>query len=164
MNPGVEGTDGSQHRLDRERTSDVGRLGDPSSSGDGEAPHRQHALGAVEQAEPFLRLELERSDPVAGQDPVRRLRVTAPVPEFALPDEGQGQVCERGEIPRRTHGSLRRHHREQVVLEKLDEPFDHDRAHAAVSLGERPRTQQQHGSNDVVAECGPDSGGVAAEE
>ena len=64
------------------------------------------------------RLEADRSERVAAA------QQAAVDPGIALADEGQREVCERGEITAGAHRASARHHREHATVQALDEQLD----------------------------------------
>ncbi len=84
--------------------------------------------------------------------------------EQPLPDEGQGQVGEGGEITRGAHRALAGHHRQQVLLEEVGVALHQHRAHPGVALGKRAGAEQQHGPHHLIGERLTDAGGMAAQQ
>ncbi len=140
---GAERTGRAHERLDAESAGDVGGVGETAGPVEGDHPHGEHPLGAVEQGEPLLRPQPDRLQPRRGE----RLGGGADHavhPDRSLTDDREGEMGERGEVPRGADRSQRRHHREDPPVEQLEQPGGDLGTDARVSLGEGPGPQQEH--------------------
>ena len=125
----VVGPVGAQQRLDAQRRRDVGHLDQQADLVDRQRQQHLHRLGAVDQAEPFLRARATSgSSPSSASSSAagRPVQVLARAAQPALADERLGQVGELAEVAAGADRALAGDHREQVVLEH---------ARAAVAAG-----------------------------
>jgi hypothetical protein len=114
----------TERRLDRHRRDHIGRAQQPFGARQRQDTDRKHALCAVDEREPFLRLELERSEPCAAQRIACRLdavRREEPTPA----DQGQGETCERREVARGTERASLGHRGDEIAVQHVHHAF-HD--------------------------------------
>ncbi len=102
MDARLERPDRSQQRLDRQCTRNVGSVGEPPGAVDRKDSHREHPFGAVQEAQPFLGVELQRCDPVLGHQ-LGGWSDGVAVAKKPFPDERQSEVRERRQIAARPH-------------------------------------------------------------
>ena len=126
MNAGFERAARTHQRLDGEGTRGIGGVGEKPRPIDGEASLGQHALRPVEQAQPFLRLELDRLKPF-GFEHARDGYPLAIDEEEALSDKRESEVSERRKIARSTDRTPIRNGWQQVTPEELNDAFDDGR-------------------------------------
>ena len=81
---------------------------------------RQAQLRAVEQCEPFLRLEHERLDARCRQD-ARAIERVGAMRRLAFADQRQGHVRQRREIARRANRPLRGHDRQHIFVQQREQ-------------------------------------------
>ena len=145
----VEGAVGPQDGLDGHRRGDVGGLPQCLGPFEREQPDREHPLGAVDERQPFLRLQRERCQPgPLERHPARQ--TLAPVGGFPLPDQRQGQVGQGGQ-----EGSLFRNRRYDVEVQHLGHQIDDLRAHARVAERQNVGPEQEHRAGLLAGERPP---------
>ena len=131
---------------------------------DAERAERGHELRAVDEREPFLRLQPHRLE----ARPARARRRPGSARPFerglALADQRQREMGERREVAAGADGAAARHVRQHAAVEALDEQLDGDRARARVALRQRVRAQQHRRADDLVRVRLADPAGVAAQE
>jgi len=124
---------------------------------------RQHALGAVEQAETLLGPQAQRFQAVLRQ----RLGGGSDLPvdpDEPLSYQRKRQMGERGQVARSPHRSLAGDHRQQAQPEQIEQSLDHYRPHPRVALRQAACPQQKHRLHQLIGYGVPHSGGVAAQQ
>ncbi len=126
-----------------------------------------HRLGAVDQAEPLLRLQHQRFDALLGE----QLGGWAPpqigrpgAPQTALADERQGKVGELGQVTRGTDAALSGDDRQQAAFEEQEQPLRQLDPHPADADRESARAQQEQRPDHVVSEGVAHPCGVGADQ
>ena len=163
VDAGFEWTARTHQRLDGEGTCGVGGIGEEPCPVNSEASLGEHAFRPVEQAQPLLRLELDRFE-AFGFEHAGGGNSLAIDQEEALADERESKVGEWGKVARRTDRTPIGNGREQVTAKELDEALDDGRTDAGMALRERSSPEQQHRSNRRTLEEISDAGCVAADK
>ena len=105
---------------------------------------------------------------VSGSSPASRRALSAGTTTLELdlspPDEGQGEMRQRGEVARRTDAALLGDDRVDPRAEEVEQPVHDDRPAAAVAEGERVRAEEQHRPDDLAREGRPDARRVAHQQ
>ncbi len=153
----------SLERLDRERTGDVGCPGQASRPYEAESERRSHELGAVDERQPFLRLELNGLE-LGPRERVRSREPLAVEPRLSLADEREREMGERREIARRSHRAAAGYDRQDSAVEKRQEQLDRLDAGTGVALRERVRAQEHRRPDDLVGIRIADSARVRAQQ
>ena len=143
----VVGAVGAHQRLDAQRGGDVDHLHQQVDLVDGQRQQHLHRLGAVDQAEPFLRGERQRLEALLREQLSRRPagEGLACAAQPALADERLGEVRELAEVAAGADRALAGDHREQVAVEHVEQPSGQVGADAAVADGERAGAQAAAG-------------------
>ena len=130
---GGERTVGGEQALDGHRRDHVGLLEEALDVGDGEAEHAENGVGAVGDGEPFLLGEFDRiqtrrqlSAVGGGADPTI-------MHDVAFAEQGEGSVCERGEVAAGAERSVLGHDRGDAGVEKVDHRLSDERPGTAVA-------------------------------
>src|SRR5262245_47669342 len=140
---------GALERLERLCAGDVGGLREPASTRDSEGTECRHELGAVDEREPFLRLQPDwleadlRQRHGSGQ-------AAAVDRRLALPDQRQREVREWREVAACADRAPARHVREDAAVEALDKQFDGFDPRSRVALRERVCAKEHRGTDDLV--------------
>ncbi|CAL9309696.1 hypothetical protein SUDANB135_04538 [Streptomyces sp. SudanB135_2055] len=92
MQLGGEHLVGAEQGLHGQRGGDVGALVQGVQVGEGHDQHAQHAVGAVEEREPLLLAQLDRGDPVLGQQLTGRAHDTVGALRVPLAHERERAV------------------------------------------------------------------------
>ena len=100
---------------------------------DSKAPVGEHALGAVQEAEPFLGTKLQRSDP-CGCDHGTGRRLTVAVKHETFSDQREGEMGERCEVAGCAYRPLSGYGWQDVVLEQCQKRPHDNRADARFCL------------------------------
>ena len=108
-------------------------------------------LRAVEQREPFLGFEHERFEACALQGRARR-HAFAPVEGVAFPDQGGGDMGQRGKIARCADRSLFRDHGGHASLDQLLQPFDNHGPDPGCPAPQRKALERDDEAHDLRIE------------
>ena len=150
-------------RLDRDRAGDVRGPRQPSRPHEPEREHRGHELGAVDEREPLLRLQLHGLE----TDPRERVRARQPLavdPRLPFADERQREMRERREVARGADRATARHDRQHASVEEREEQLDGLDPGPRVSLRQRVRAQEHRRADDLGGIRVADTAGVRAKE
>ena len=128
-----------------------------------ERRHRGHELRAVDQREPFLRLQPNRLE-ADGCERLGAAEQLAVDPRLALPDERQREMRERREVAAGADRATRRDVRQHPAVEALDQELDGLDPSAGIPLRERVRAQQHRRADDLVRIRLTDAARVAAQQ
>src|SRR5262245_28383456 len=159
----VESTGTAAQRVERERSGDVGGVGESVGFAKREAEQSEHALRAVEEREAFLGFERDRNDFCATKGLAARKYFAA---EFgrAFADDDLRKMCERREVAGSADGALRRNDRMNGSVQHGAESLDSAGTNSAKAFGESIGAQQHHGARFGSAEGVADAAGVRADE
>ena len=164
MEVGLERAIGAQQRLDRHRRGDVGgseqQLGVRARKGE----HAEHAVGAVDERQPFLGLELQGFQPCGLERRGSRYSAAFAGNYLALADQCEGHACQRREVAAAAYGAVSRDDRRELRVEGRDQGFRHRRPHAGESHRQRARAQEHHRPHDLDIHRRAHARGVRADE
>src|SRR5215510_620603 len=132
----------AQKAFEGHRAREVGDLGQPLRSSDGECPHRAHCLGAVHQRQALLGAQHHRRQARQSQRPRGRMSLLS-IPGLPLPDQRQRQVGQRSQISRRAHAPPLRDHGYHPAIEHLHRQLQGWELDARVPLGQHVDPKQQ---------------------
>ncbi len=150
-------------RLGQQRGDDL-RLPDLGQGAvDDQGAETGHRGGPVDQRQAFLEPQFERLDAPFPQH--RAGRDGGAVPQqVALPDEGGGDVGQRGEVTTGTQRADLGDGGGQPEVEVQGQPFQYLGAHRRVPLGQRVQPRGEDGPGLVLGEERPHPGAVAADQ
>ena len=154
---------GGQQPLDRHRRGDVGLAQQRRRVVDGETEHPEDRVGAVGDGEALLLGELDRAQSGTSQ----RLAAGHPVAvehRFALAEQDERGVGERGEIAAGAEGPVLGHDRRDAGVEHVDHRLGDDRPGAAEAERQRAGAQQHHRPHHLLLDRRAHPGGVGADE
>jgi len=117
----VEGVARALERLEAHRAGHVGDLTQALGVEERERAERRHVLRAVDQGEPLLGLERDWRNARTPHRLGARHEGPLADPRLPFPDHRKRQMRERGQIPRRADGALRRDARVHARVEHRDE-------------------------------------------
>lgn len=140
----VEGLDTAVEGVEREAEHQVGLLAE--ATGFEQRPHGKaaHKLGAVEEGEAFLALQLDGL-PAFGLVDLLDVATTAfPVHVAHAEDGGEHQVGQGAKVAAGTEATLLVDHRKHVVVIAVDEALNGLQLGTAVAEAEVLRFEQQH--------------------
>ena len=118
---------GPEQRLDAHRADDRRRAGKRLRGQDRERSDRSHLLRAVEQRQPFLRLEASGSRPTAASASAPRHDRAADF-GLAAADQRPAEVRERRQVAGRADGALLGNDRMDAEAQEVEQPLDDLRA------------------------------------
>ena len=150
---------GAQQRLATNRRGHARGPGQSLRVGSHQRADGAHHLGAVEEGQPLLGLQLERFEVRrrqrfgGGHDATAHLHMPPT-------RERQGEMRQRGQIARCAHRTLRRHDRVDAEAQQIADSIDHDGPAAGVAEGQGVGPQQQHRPHHVARQRFPDAGSV----
>ena len=129
-----------------------------------EAEHAQDAVGAVDQRKAFFGPQLNGRQSGSLERPGGRLGVAAG-PDFALADDSECAVAERGEVTAGAQGPVLTNDRSDTCIEHRELEIDNLRTGAREGHRQAAGPQEQHCTHDfeldrVAHPCGvrPDEG------
>ncbi len=163
VDAGVERHVGALERVEGEGAHHVRAADEAQRLGDGEAAHRGHELGPVDEGEALLRLEDERDRPYRAQG-VGGGQAAALEDALALADEGEREVGEGREVPARPDRPLRGDDGVDAAIDERDQQLEGLEAHAGEALGQHVGPQQHERSRLGFPEGGAHSRRVGAEQ
>ena len=154
VNPRVERRGRTAHGLEAHRGGGVRRA--PQDPGVVHQQRRQPGLGlrAVDERQTLLRFQRDRFEPLGSQR-----RAVLP-----LPDHGEREVREGGEISRRPDAPLRGDARMHLRVQHADDQLRKDRAHPARAAQQHVGAQQHHRPHGVDGQRFSHAGCVAADQ
>ncbi len=150
-------------RLERHGAGDVGHQAGLLGVEHGQPADRGHVLGAVEQGEAFLGLELERGELGAGQ-PHRRRHDLAVQLDLALAYHAERQVSQRRQIAGRADRAARRDHRVDARRQHPAQELGHLGTGAGVAAGEDRGPQEHHPAHRVARQRRAQAARVRADQ
>ena len=161
---GGEHVVGAEQALDRHRRGDVGDDEQLAQVVQGEAQHPEHAVGAVDEGQALLLLELDGRDAGRGQGVGGRHPLAVHVADLALTHEGQRAVRERREVAGAAERAVLVHHRRDARVEHRHVGGQGLLADAGAP-GRQGRDAQQHERpHDLALDLGAGAGGVRADQ
>ncbi len=167
---GTQGEDlGREHHVGAEQRFDAHRRGDVGDSEQAahvvtrERQHAQHAVGAVDEREPLLRLEDDGLDLGLGKD--RAGPDTLPVDhDLAFAEQDERDMRERREVTTAAERTVLGHPRRDARREKIEQPVGEQRSGAAASHREGARSQQHHRPHDLGLDWVTHAGSVRSDQ
>ncbi len=163
LQPRIEGVVAPLERLERAGARDVGGGRQRLRLQERERPDREDHLGAVDQRQPFLRLQPEGLDPDPAQG-VGRRHPRAAQPHLPLSDEAERQVRQRRQVAAGADRALLRDDRQEVGVQEVQERLDDPRPHTRVAARQDMGSQQHQGARRLGRERRSDAGAVAADQ
>ena len=139
---------GAEQCLDAHRRDHVGVREQPAHVVAREGQHPEHAVGAVDEREAFLRLEDDRLE-AGGPECRPRIDVVATLDHLALAEQHQRDVRERREVTTATQRAVLGHPRRDAGREQLEQPVGQHRSRPAATHGEGAGAEQHHRSHDL---------------
>ena len=122
----VEGSRRATQGVEGQSPGDVGGIHKDRGAPEGDEAESRHHLSAVDERQTLFRLELQR--PQARPRQRRRgTEALSPVGHFALSDQSQRHVRERGQVAARSDRAARGNYGEDVPIEELAKLESHRR-------------------------------------
>jgi hypothetical protein len=151
--------------VDRERRGEIGRAREPLRADQRQRGDGRRRLRAVDQREPFLRLERHRRDAGARERrrAVERRRIGADGRE-SFADEDERQVGERREVAARADGSAARDHGMDARVERVDQPVERRAADPREPFREDVGAQNHHRPHRARRQRLADAGRMAPQQ
>ncbi len=116
-------------------------------------------LGTVQQSQSFLGFKRERIQPYSLQGLGCRHRAAVPE-DFAFSDQRKAHMGQRCKITGCPDRSFFRHHRQYVLRNHLDKPFDYLRSDTGVPLSQAHRLEYQRQTNRLRCQRIANASGV----
>ena len=137
--------------------------GEAAGSDEAERAHRRHELRPVDEREPFLGLERDRSETDAGER-LRSSDALSVEERIALADQRERQVRERSQVAARSDRASTRDARNEAAVQALEQVLDRLDARAGVALRECVRAEEHRRADDLVRIRIADTRRVTSEE
>ena len=161
---GGEDVVGAEQPLDRHGRGDVGDHEQLVQVVDGEAQHPEHAVGAVDEGQALLLLQLDGPDAGRGQGVGRRHPLAVGVADHALAHQGECAVRQRGEVAGAAERAVLVHHGRDAGVEHRDVGRQGLLADAGAPGREGGDAQQHEGAHDLALDLRAGARGVRADE
>lgn len=155
---------GAEEGLQGEGGGDVGRLVEGVEVGEGHDQHAEHAVGAVEEGEALLLLELDGRDAGGGEQLARGLDHAVGALGVTLAHEGQGAVRERREVAGTAEGAVLVHDGGDPRVEHVGHGLRDLGTDAGVAGGDGLEPQEHQRAHDLALDPRPHAGGVRAHD
>ncbi len=155
---------GAQQTLDTHRRGDVGDLEQPAQIGDGQHQHAEHAVGAVDQREPFLLGQHDRLDAGRGEGVGGGQQDAVGIADHALAHQRQRAMGERSKITGAAEAAVLVHHRRDPGVDHGHVGLQGLLADAGAAGGQRRDAQQGQGADHLPLDLGPGAGGVRTDQ
>ena len=161
---GREDAIGTHLSLDAHRRGDVGGAQQRPQVGDREHQHAEHAVGAVDQGQPFLGPKLHGRQP-CGRESVRgRHQCSVRVADVALPHQCQGAVGQGRQVAGAAERAVLPHHGRDARRQQRGEQLRRLPSYAGVAGGEGREPQQHEAAHDLALDLGAGPRGVRADQ
>ncbi len=155
---------GAEQGLQGQRGGDVGGLIEGVEVGEGHDQHAEHAVGAVEEGEALLLAQLDRGDPVLGEQFAGRADGAVGALGVALAHEGERAVRQRGEVAGAAEGAVLVHDRGDPGVEHVGHGLRDLGAHPGVSGADGLQPQEHQRADHLALDARPHPGGVRADD
>ena len=161
---GGEDPVGAHLRLDAHCGRDVRRPQQHPQVGDRQHEHPEHPVGAVDESQALLGLELDRAQPGGGERVGRGHQRAVGVAHVALTHQRERAVRQRGKVARAAQRPVLAHDGRDPRRQQRGHQLGGLEADAGVP-GRQSREPQQHECADHLAlDLGPGPGGVRAHQ
>jgi hypothetical protein len=154
----------AEHRLDRERSGHVGHREQVRRVVDRQQQHAEHAVGAVDERQPFLGRQRDRLQPRPAQRLAAVDAGAGLVAHPALAEQHERAVGQRGQVAGGAEGAVLRHPRRDVGVQQVHEGRRDQRTDAAVAQRERAHPQEHHRADDLARHRRAHPGRVRADQ
>ena len=154
---------GAQQPLHTHGRGDVGRRHQTPEIVDGQAQHPEHAVGAVDESQTLLLLQLDRLD-ASVEERIGRLHHLPVDSHGPLTHQGEGTVRERREITGAPQRAELVHDRRDPRVEQGRIRGDHDGPHPRAPGGQGLDAQQHERADDLLLDLRARARGVRAHQ
>jgi hypothetical protein len=141
----------------------MGGAGEMIDIGEHEGADGAHHVGAVDEGEPFLRLQFDRGEVCAGQR-VRPRKVLTLICRFAFAEQDEGGVGEGREVARGADGPPGGDDGRDAGVQQVEDALNEVGPGAGMAPAEAGGLDEHHRANDIVGQRFADAGGVGADE
>ncbi len=148
---------------DGDRAGDVRGPRQPSRPHEPEREHRRHELGAVDEREPFLRLQLHGLE-THPRERVRSGQPLAVEPRLSFADERQREMRQRREVARGADRATARHDRQNASVKEREEQLHSLDPSPRVPFRQRVRAQEHRRADHLAGIRVTDPARVGAEQ
>ena len=155
---------GAHQPLDGHRGGDVGRGEQHPEVGDGENEHAQHAVGAVDQCQALLGVQLDGLESDGRQNVGTRSSYACRVARLALAHQHDRAVRQRGEVAGAAEAAELVHDGRDAVRQQPREGLGGAEMDAGMTGGQCRQAEEHHGPHHLTLDLRPRTGGVRADE
>ncbi|MFK4545105.1 hypothetical protein RKD29_004701 [Streptomyces tendae] len=155
---------GAEQGLHGQRGGDVGRLVEGVEVGEGHDQHAEHAVGAVEEGEALLLSQLDRGDPVRGEQLTGGPHGAVGALGVALAHEGQRAVRQRGEVAGAAQRAVLVHDGGDPGVEHVRHGLRDLRADPGVPGADGLQPQEHQRAHHLALDARAHPGGVRADD